>query len=90
MPLKHTSFIPAEMYDRLTAGLAADMSALTPEVDGSTAHKVAEVLSRYGLYPDDMMKTIIDDMTDNTARQIEPGVPAITYPVALTSQKEAA
>ncbi|MFC3165310.1 hypothetical protein [Ciceribacter thiooxidans] len=75
-----TTFIPTETYDALTNGLAADLSALTPEVDGGIAHKVAEVLSRYGLFPADMAKQIVDDMCDSATRQLEAGIPAISRP----------
>jgi hypothetical protein len=82
MPLRNTTFIPAAMYNNLTNGLAADIASLTPEVDGSTAHKVAEVLSRYGLYPDDMAKQIIDEMADTAAEQLQSCIPSIVRPAA--------
>lgn len=77
-----TTFIPSVTFDALTNGLAADIAALTTDIDGGTAHKVAEVLSRYGLFPEDMAKQIIDDMCYSAARQLAEGVPAIVRPAA--------
>lgn len=72
-----TTFISTETFDALTHGLAADMAKLNPEVDGSIAHKVAEVLSRYGLFPNSVSTQIIDDIHDSYRQQLEGAVPAI-------------
>ncbi|MDP8251486.1 hypothetical protein [Pseudochrobactrum saccharolyticum] len=63
------AFIPSDTFHRLTHGLAEDMAKLMPEVDGSTAHKVAEVLSRYGIFPNSISTQIIDDIHDDLKRQ---------------------
>lgn len=63
------AFIPSDTFYRLTHGLAEDMANLMPEVDGSTAHKVAEVLSRYGIFPNSISTQIIDDIHDDLNRQ---------------------
>lgn len=70
-----TTFIPTDTYDALTNGLVADMANLMPEVDGGTAHKVAEVLSRYGLFPEDMVKQIVADMRTGSDQQVVTGLP---------------
>lgn len=85
-----TTFIPAANYDALTAGLAADIAKLTPEVDGGTAHKVAEVLSRYGLFPEDMAKQIIADQREEAARQMETAVPRYRPAIDAGETQEAA
>ena len=63
------AFIPSDTFHRLTHGLAEDMVNLMPEVDGSTAHKVAEVLSRYGIFPNSISTQIIDDIHDDLNQQ---------------------
>ena len=64
------AFIPSDTFHRLIHGLAEDMAKLMPEVDGSTAHKVAEVLSRYGIFPNSISTQIIDDIHDDLNRQL--------------------
>lgn len=68
------AFIPSDTFHRLTHGLAEDMAKLMPEVDGSTAHKVAEVLSRYGIFPNSISTQIIDDICHEANRQILSGI----------------
>jgi hypothetical protein len=81
---RNTAFIPAEMFDNLVSGLAADIAKLQPDiVSGAIApHQIAELLAGYGILPEDIAKQVIDDMRDTGARQMEDGIPAIARPAA--------
>ena len=76
-----TIYIPDAIYNNLAETLHARITAITPEVDGSTAHKIMEALSEYGIFPASL-----------EADFIEPGVTTSTEPdfVEMTPDDEVA
>ncbi|OCP17029.1 MULTISPECIES: hypothetical protein [unclassified Ensifer] len=79
-----TTFIPTAIFDSLTHGLAANIAKLQPDmVSGQIApHQIAELLTDYGIVPEDMMRQIIEDQRAEAAKQIVAGIPSLIRPAA--------
>lgn len=78
------TFIPSNIFENLTSGLAADMAKLQPDIVSCdiAPHQIAELLCGYGVMPEDLAKQVIEDMRENAAKELEAGIPLIVRPAA--------